>query len=103
MAVVDETVVDRAEDDQKERLCCFGNSISVNIFYRFLDYRPLNGNDDIVKESIMECSLPDPWAKTLLTCQAQTGKRGWPRRKVNANTFKEYFGRGGKPAYCTDS
>lgn len=47
-------VVDREEDEEKNRLCLVGVSISVDIIYALPDYRPAIGNDIIVERSIMQ-------------------------------------------------
>lgn len=57
------------EKDQEEECVCFSeNSISINIFISFLDYRPLRGNDCVVKRSIMQLASLATWVTTVLTC-----------------------------------
>lgn len=70
-AVVVETVVNRKEDDEEKRLFLFENSISADIFYVFLDYRPLGGNYDIVEECITQPSRVDACVVTVLTSSKQ--------------------------------
>lgn len=42
-AVVGTTEVDEEENEEEERLLFFENSISVDMYYVFLDYGPLSG------------------------------------------------------------
>lgn len=49
-----ETVVVTEKDDKEDRLCLLVSSISVEIFYAFLDDRPFSGYDDVVEGSIMQ-------------------------------------------------
>lgn len=67
-AVVGRTVLDGEKDDKKKGLCLLRNCIFVDIFYGFLEYRALSGNDDIVEGRIMHLARLDNEVATVLTC-----------------------------------
>lgn len=73
-AVVRETVVDGEKGDIEKRSCLSENSISVDIFYNFLYFRPFSGSDDIVQRSIMILVRLDSWIATLLKHFGTEGK-----------------------------
>lgn len=80
--VLNGTVVDGEENKEAECQCISGNSIDVDIFYTFLDYRTVSCNDDIVKKRIMQLSCLDSWVATVFTYFEQREKRGQYRQKV---------------------
>lgn len=86
-AVVDRTVADRDEDDKDEHLCLFENSISVDIFYTFLDYGLLNGNDDTMAGSIILLARLEAWVATVQACLEQSKTFDEHRQKLYGDTF----------------
>lgn len=80
-AVVGGTVVEEVEGHKKGRLWLFGNSITVNIFYAFLNYRPLKNRDEIVEGSITKRSRLDAWVAAALIRLEKKRKRGGTDRK----------------------
>lgn len=58
-AAVGGKVVNGEEDDDEEHLCFFENNISVDIFYTFVVYRALSGNDNRLEGRIMELAHLD--------------------------------------------
>lgn len=54
-------------DDEKERLCLFGNSTSADIFFSFLHYGLLSGFHDLNEKSIIQYAHLDAWVLSLLT------------------------------------
>lgn len=53
-AELERIVVNEEEDEKEELLCLSDESISVDMFYVILDYKPLCGNNEIVEESIKQ-------------------------------------------------
>lgn len=63
---MDGTVVNGKEDGEEKLLCLFGNSISVDILYVFLDYGLLSGTDDIEEGCFMQPPGLAVWIVTVL-------------------------------------
>lgn len=85
-AVVGGTVVNGENDDKEERQCLF-RGLSVDVFYAFLDYRPLKSNDHIAEGGIMHILRLDTCAAIVLTCLEQSKNPGGYGRKVYADNF----------------
>lgn len=66
--VLEGTGGDEKKDEEEERLCCFGNSIYVNMYYAFLYCRQLIGSDYIINGSIMQLARPDDAVANVLIC-----------------------------------
>lgn len=88
-AVVIGTVVacdeNEGEDEEGEHLCLFDSSMSVVIFYAFLDYSLLSGENGIFKGRIMQLASLDVSLTTLLTSLKKREKRGRHRQNVYAD------------------
>lgn len=86
-AVVSWKVVDGEGCFEEKRICLLRNSISVDIYYAFIDYRPLTDDDDVVEGGMMQTARLDTGVATLLTCFEQRENRGEHRQKVYPATF----------------
>lgn len=49
--VVNVTVVNGEEDDEKKGQCLFANSIPVDRFYDFVEFSQFRGNNTVVEEA----------------------------------------------------
>lgn len=56
----------------------------MDICYALLNYRPLNGNDDIEKGSIIQFASVDACVATVLTCFEKKEKRSGHTQKMYA-------------------
>lgn len=52
-AVVRRLEVEQVEEDEEDRLCLFGDVISVSIYYVRVGYRLLSVSDNVVEQDIM--------------------------------------------------
>lgn len=63
-----DVVISRAKmhdrvNKEMERLNLFGNSIFVDIYYAFVDYRPGIADDSVVKWIVMQFSSLNAWTR----------------------------------------
>lgn len=66
----------------------FCKSVSVNVYYTFLDYLPLKSKKYTVSGSIMKHALHDALAASVLTVLGQEEKRNGNRKEVYKVTIK---------------
>lgn len=75
-AIVDETGFDGEKYEEDESQILLGNSVFVDIYYAFVDYRHCSDNKDLVEWIIMQPVRLDFWVAAAMTCLEHRAKLG---------------------------